>query len=148
MNVNVLRMVLGISSDAVWVMDILLLLLYEDVLLYELVKFAPTKESVCSLYKHFLKHGSLGLSYRYLFTKRKQSHVIMNSWTLAQCRTKGTAEGADFRLPSESVAQPHHGPSPYVHCGLQSCQSLCFERKPQIWIFIWNLPAFWVASKV
>ena len=28
---NVLRMVLGISSDAAWVMDILLLLLYEDV---------------------------------------------------------------------------------------------------------------------
>ena len=26
-----LRMVLGISSDAAWVMDILLLLLYEDV---------------------------------------------------------------------------------------------------------------------
>ena len=30
---NVLRMVLGVSSDAAWVMDILLLLLYEDVLL-------------------------------------------------------------------------------------------------------------------
>ena len=105
---NVLRMVLGISSDAAWVMDILLLLLYEDVwLLYE--GSIRSYKGTCSLYKHFLKHGSLGLPL-YLFIKRKQSHVIMSSWLLALVQgPHGDLERGRFQAPSNQWLNPHSG---------------------------------------
>ena len=46
---------------------------------YMKVKFAPTKERALCIINIFKNMALLVYLYRYLFTKRKHSHVIMNS---------------------------------------------------------------------